>query len=139
MAKALLSTYNSNIGAVAANGIVPLGSAVRRFGCYNGVNTIDLGNSGIVLSAPGYYTVEATVNATAGATGTLTATVYQNGIAVTGASISGTAAAEADSVVLSIPAFAVRVFCGSQPSTLTIILSGGASTAGTANVLVEKV
>lgn len=136
MSRCLLYTYNPAAGAVAAGENIPtgtIGSIVRRHGCAAAPSL-----SGIQLTEEGYYKVFITATVTAEAAGTLTATLKQDGTAVPGTAVSGTAAAAGDEVILKIPAAAVRVLRCPSRSVLTVTLTGGAATAASMAVLVDK-
>lgn len=137
MSKALLYVYHPAAGAVTAGSAVPLGTngnIVRRYGACS----LNLENNAVSLLKEGFYAVDATVVATAAAAGTLTATLYQDGTAVPGATVSAAAAAAGDAVTLTLPSSAVRMFCRQCQSVLTVRLSGGDATAAAISVRVEK-
>ena len=129
--KSGLYTVNTSTQSVAVGGTIALGSAVRRFGC--GAN---LNGNGINLTAAGYYAVDVSVTAQPTAAGTVTVSLYSNGVAVPGATASVTAAA-GDAAVLSFPAM-IRILCDGNASTLTLVLSGEASTVTNVATVVTK-
>lgn len=132
MAKAAIYTANQGAQALQIGSVLSLGSIIRRFGC--GVN---LNGNGVVIDAPGYYDVDASVTATAAAAGTVTVTLLRDGVAVPGAVASATAAA-AGTVALPITAL-VRQACGcSGGSTLTLVLGGTAATINNVALKVIK-
>lgn len=134
MAKSMIYTYNPTAGAVAANGVAPIGGSgaiVRRYG-----GCIQAGRNGITLEGEGYYTVAPVVVAVAAAAGNITAALYQDGSPVPGASVTAAATA-GGSVTLALPTSAVRVRCNCTQSTLTVVLSA-AATAATVSALVTK-
>lgn len=130
--KALLYTALETPTAVAVNGVIPLGAIIRRYG--NGVN---LNGTGINVEGAGYYSVDVSVTAVPDAAGTVTVQLMQNGVAVPGASASATVAAVNTTVTLAFPA-AVRLGCCSTGATLTLALTGTASTVNNAAVVVTK-
>ena len=58
--------------AVAVDGVIPLGSLIRRYGCDVALN----GNS-VNITGAGYYDVDASVTVTPTAAGTVTVTLYK--------------------------------------------------------------
>lgn len=113
----------TNIG----NGICSLG--------YNGVIIGSAGCPCVCNDAAGYYSVSVNTTLVASAAGPVTATLYQDGQAVSGATQTVTAAA-ADSVGIAFTA-PVRVYRGQVSSRLQVIVTGQAVT--TSNVAVEVV
>lgn len=137
MSKAVLYVYNPAAGAVADGSAVSMGNGgniVRRYGG----SCVNLENGAVMLLAEGYYAVDMTISATAEAAGDLVATLLQDGTAVPGASVTATAAAAGDAVSLRIPSAVVRMFCRQCQSILTVVLSGGASSATTIAARVIK-
>lgn len=132
MSKSAIYTANSATQAVAIGGTLALGSIIRRFGC-----AVNLNGNGITLSEPGYYDVDASIVVAPTAAGTVTVTLFQDGVAVPGATASATTTAAADAVTLNIPAL-VRVMCNSN-SILTLVLTGAASSVTNVAFVVEKI
>lgn len=117
--------------SVLAGGTVPLGAAVRRYGC-----GVDLNGNALQLIAPGYYDIKVNVTAQPEAAGPITATVYVDGVPYPGAVGTVTAAAAGDDVQIVIPAI-VRNNCNSR-RMVTVVLSA-AATVTNAAVVAEKV
>lgn len=130
--KSAIYTANAATQAVAIGGTLALGSIIRRFGC-----SVNLNGNGITLSEPGYYNVDASIVVAPTAAGTVTVTLFQDGVAVPGAVASATTTAAADAVTLNIPAL-VRVMCTSN-SILTLVLTGAASSVTNVAVVAEKI
>lgn len=130
--KSAIYTANTATQAVAIGGILALGSIIRRFGC-----SVNLNGNGITLSEPGYYNVDASIVVAPTAAGTVTVTLFQDGVAVPGAVASATTTAAADAITLNIPAL-VRVMCNSN-SILTFVLTGAASSVTNVAVVAEKI
>lgn len=82
-----LYTINTNLD-VAANGTIPVGSTVRRFGCNLQVNGPD-----IVCCGVGYYDVEGSITLTPEGAGEVGVQLYADGAPVPGAlaTVTGTA------------------------------------------------
>lgn len=110
---------------------------IRRFGC-----NVQLSGNGILVEGAGYYDVDTSVTATPAAAGNYTVTLYQDGVAVPGATQTVTAAAAA-SITFNIPAL-IRLQCCNSSATLTLVLSTAAALPATivvnnVAVTVEKI
>lgn len=130
--KSAIYTVSTAVQAVVAGSTLSLGSTIRRFGC-----AATLSGNAIALNAPGYYDVDVSITASPTAAGTVTATLYQDGVAVPGAVASVTTTAAANSANLTFSAL-VRVLNGSNVSNLTLVISGAASSVTNTAVVVEK-
>lgn len=69
--------------STAAGTAIPLGTTIRRFGC----NAVLSGN-GVLLKGQGYFDVDASVTFTPTAAGAYTVTLFKDGVAVPGATLS---------------------------------------------------
>ena len=118
--------------AVAVDGVIPLGSLIRRYGC-----DVALNGNAVNITGAGYYDVDASVTVSPAAAGTVTITLYKDGVAVPGATASETAAANG-TVDLSIPAL-VRQVCCAAGSALTLMLTGVAATVNNVALRVQRV
>ena len=118
--------------AVAVDGVIPLGSLIRRYGC-----DISLNGNAVNLTGTGYYDVDASITATLTAAGTVTATLYKDGVAIPGATASATGAANG-TVDLSIPAL-VRQTCCAAGSALSLVLTGAAATVNNVALRVQRI
>ena len=132
MSKSLIYTAMTAPVDVLANGQLPLGTIVRRYGC--GINQ---NGNGIALSEAAYYNVHANVVVAATAAGEISATMQVNGVAYPGAIATETAGAAGDVVTLPIDAI-VRVGCCDGIKSLTLVLSA-AGTVRNVSVSVERV
>ena len=131
--KSLIYTAMQPPTAVAVNGIIPLGTIVRRYGC-----NCNLNGNGIAINGQGYYDVDVSVEAVPDAAGTVTVQLLKDGVAVPGATAAATVAAVANTVTLAFPA-TVRLGCCSTGSVLTLLLTGAASTVNNVAARVEKI
>lgn len=86
--KSALYTAMQTPTEVAVNGVIPLGSLIRRYGC-----DITLNGNAANIVGNGYYDVDASITVAPTAAGTVTATLYKDGIAVPGATASAAGAA----------------------------------------------
>lgn len=118
--------------AVAVDGIIPLGSLIRRYGC-----DVALNGNAVNITGAGYYDVDASVTVLLAAAGTVTITLYKDGVAVPGATASETAAANG-TVDLSISAL-VRQVCCAAGSALTLVLTGIAATVDNVALRVQRI
>ena len=117
---------------VSAGGVIPLGSLIRRYGC-----DISLKGNAVNLTGTGYYDVDASITATLTAAGTVTVTLYKDGVAVPGATASETGTADG-TVNLNIPAL-VRQACCAAGSALTLVLTGAAATVNNVALRVQRI
>lgn len=117
---------------VAVDGVIPLGSLIRRYGC-----DISLNGNAVNLSNAGYYDVDVSVTVASTAAGTVTATLVKDGVAIPGATASAAAAAGAPTV-LSFPAL-VRQACCAAGSALTLVLTGAAATVNNVALRVQRI
>lgn len=118
--------------AVAVGGVIPLGSLIRRYG-----GDLSLNGNAVNITGAGYYDVDASITVLSTAAGTITATLYKDGVAVPGASASATAAANG-TVDLNIPAL-VRQVCCEAGSALTLVLTGAAGTIVNVALRVQRI
>lgn len=130
--KSLIYTAMQTPTAVAVNGIIPLGTIVRRYGC-----NCNLNGNGIAINGQGYYDVDVSVEAVPDAAGTVTVQLLKDGVAVPGATAAATVAAVANTVTLAFPA-TVRLGC-STGSVLTLLLTGAASTVNNVALRVQRI
>ena len=131
--KSAIYTANATTQPLVVGNTIALGSIIRRFGC-----SVNLNGNGINLREAGYYDVKASVTAAPTAVGTVTATLFRNGVAVPGATASASVSTANNSVTLPIVAL-VRENCCDEDSTLTLVLSGTNSNVANVAVVVEKV
>ena len=130
--KSALYTALQTPTAVAVDGVIPLGSLIRRYGC-----DISLNGNAVNLSGAGYYDVDVSITVAPTAAGTVTATLVKDGVAIPGATASAAAAAGAPTV-LSFPAL-VRHACCASGSALTLVLSGAAATVNNVALRVQRI
>lgn len=115
----LIYTANTTAQTIPVGGTVDLGSIIRRCGC-----ALSASGNTITLHKSGYYDVSVGITATPTATGTVTATLYQDGVPYPGATVSATVAATDTAVALPIPAVPVRLCGECCTSNLTVVISG---------------
>lgn len=132
MSKSAIYTTNTTAPTIAVDGIIPVGTTTRRYGC----NIRQDGNA-ITICGQGYYRVNVSATVTPAAAGTVSVTAQKDGVAIVGATGSETVAAAATAVNIGITAI-VRNACGCDISILSFILGGGAAVVDNFAVTVEK-
>ena len=142
----VLQLTNTNIGAVAIDEFMPFGNITRKISsgnnCCQTFNVATTGADTIVLNEPGNYRITYNASLTAGAAGEIGVALLSNGNQVY--SVDSSVGGEGSVVNLNLP-YEVRVCPNSCavpnncPMTIQIKLTGVAITAGTSNILVEKV
>src|SRR5699024_8132404 len=111
----LIYTANSTAQTVPVGGTANLGSIKRRTGC-----ALSMSGDTITMHKSGYYDVYAGITTTPNAAGTVTATLYQDGVPVPGATASATVAATDTAVSLAFTAV-VRLCGECCTSNLTVV------------------
>ena len=119
MGKSLIQTVNQTSQAIEENGIVSLGSVLRRYGC----NCRLTGNA-IELVGQGYYVVDVDVSVSPTAAGAVTVALYNNNVQVPSAIAYGTG--EADSPLTLTISTTIRQMCCDSADSLTVVLLEGA-------------
>ncbi|MDD7314766.1 MAG: hypothetical protein PUH11_03455 [Bacilli bacterium] len=135
--KSVLYAAMQTPSAVAVGGVIPLGSLIRRYGCDLSLNGNAVNITGGNQSA-GYYDVDASLTVAPAAVGTVTVTLFKDGVAVPGATASATAAAVNDALDLNITAL-VRQVCCAAGSALTLVLTGAAASVDNVALRVQRI
>ena len=134
MSKSLIQVVNPSPSAVAVNGIIPLGSVQRRFGC-----NCHLSGNAIEIDGQGYYTVDAAVSIAPTAAENVTVALFSNGVQVPGAVASGSVSTAATPITLPIFATLRQGCCCENADILTLVLLAGAGDVQNVSLRVEKV
>ena len=132
MSKSAIYTTNTTAPTIAVDGIIPVGTTTRRYGC----NIRQDGNA-ITLCGQGYYLVNVSATVTPTAAGTVSVAARKDGVAIVGATGSETVAAVSNAANISITAI-VRNACGCDSSILSFILGGVAAVVDNFAVTVYK-
>ena len=132
MSKSAIYTTNTAAPTIAVDGIIPVGTTTRRYGC----NIRQDGNA-ITLCGQGYYLVNVSATVTPTAAGTVSVTAQKDGVDIVGATGSETVAAVSNAANISITAI-VRNACGCDSSILSFILGGVAAVVDNFAVTVYK-
>ena len=139
----LIQMTNSNIGAIAVDALMPLGTITRRFGVGGNNPTYTTANSNvdtITINDEGYYDIVYNTSVVATAAGTMGFALLTNGDEIYEVTQTVTAG---DSFSFTLP-FTVRVYAKScnaptnNPMNIQIQLTGVAVTSGTSNIQIEK-
>lgn len=135
MSKSAIYTVNSSPQNVAVNGIISLGSIIRRFG-----PNLNLAGNAIQINGSGYYNLDSSITLAPTAAGNVTVSVFKDNVLIPGAIATETATAANDPVNISINAL-IREMCPccDELSNLTFVLTGTASSVTNIAVTVEKI
>jgi hypothetical protein len=133
MSRSLIQTANQSPQAVAVNGIIPLGSVQRRYGC-----NLRMSGNGIEVSGEGYYTIDCNASVLPTAIGAVTVAVYNNGVQIPGAIAYGYAATAETPVTLGINTTIRQGCCCDSADNLTCVLLDGPGTVSNISLRVIK-
>ena len=131
MRSSAIVTRSAGASTVAVGGTVPLGTTVRRAGG----NIVRAGDS-VACRGVGYFDVTAKLVVTPEAAGTVTVSLLSDGVTIDTASATVAAADTATTLTL---AGAVVNQCGCVSKSLSLVLSGAASSVASTVVSVVKV
>ena len=133
MSKSLIQTVNQSTQSASVNGIIDLGSVIRRFGC-----NLRLNGNAIEVDGAGYYTIDANVTIAPTAAGNVQVAIFKNGVQLTGATATGAVSTAGNPITLPIQT-TIREGCNCDGGTsLTLVLLAGAGTISNVAVRVEK-
>ena len=128
----LIYLTTPSTATVAANGVLPLTTIVRRRG-----QSVQQSNDSVVLGAPGYYHVSVNATFTAPAAGVVTLELRQDNLLVSGGTASTTITTATTEVrSLSFESI-IRVPCCGAPVTLSVVNTGVAITTSNISIAVE--
>lgn len=131
MSKSAIFTSNQSNQAFAANAVIPFGSVIRRYG-----PSVQLDGSSILLCGSGYYDCECSFSAIPAAAGNVTIQLFQDGVAVPGATATGTGVAGSP-LNLSFPCLVRNCGCDCN-STLTLRCTAALTNLVNLAIVVEK-
>lgn len=134
MSRSAIYTVNNTIQNVAVDGNINPGVVTRKFG-----NNLSLEGVAIRECGTGYYKYCASFTIAPTTEGNVTVTAFKDGVAIPGATASGTAAAAGDFVNLNL-VFITREFCGccEDISNITFTLGETASSVTNVGIAGEK-
>lgn len=125
----VLYAANTSTQTLAIGDAVDFGGVVRRYG-----KNINISGGRPYTIGAGYYKIIANVNFSA-AEGEVTVSLLKDGLPITGAEATITAAATTNYNV-TIPAIVRNVCC--KDSEITAVITGAASTVINASIAIEK-
>lgn len=135
MSKSAIYTVNNSAQNVVVNGDINLGSIIRRFG-----PNLSMNGNAIQVCGPGYYDIETSITLAPTAAGNVTVTVFNDNIAIPGATATETAASANDLVNLSISALLREPCqCCESLTNLTFVLTGTPASVTNIATVVEKI
>ena len=134
MSKSLIQTSNQSAQAVALNGIISLGSVLRRFGC-----NCRLSGNAIEVDGEGYYTIDANVTVAPTAAGTVTVGLFKNGVQIPGAISSASTGTAGNAVNVGLVTTIRQACCCDSADSITCVLLAGPGTVNNISLRVEKV
>ncbi len=118
--KSAIYAVNTSTATIPDGGPYQPNTIIRRFG-----QCCQMANNAMELNGQGYYDVAVTATVIGTAVGNVTMAVYQDGAPVPGMNASQTVKAIGDTVTLGTSGI-VRVYCGKNNSTLTVVIGGQA-------------
>lgn len=131
MSKSTLYAVNSNDQVLTDGATVNFGNVVRRYGCH-----CNLSGGNAYVKGCGYYAISVNVTANATAAGTLSMTLYKDGVAIPGAVVSKTVAA-GSIYNAALSNVIIRQTCDCE-DVITAVISGTGATITNAAITVEK-
>lgn len=130
--RSAIYSVNTSTATILEGGTYQPNTIIRRFG-----QCCQMANNAMQLNGQGYYDVAVTATVTGTVAGNVTMTVYQDGAAVPGMNATQTIKAVGDTVTLGTSGI-VRVYCGKNSSTLTIVIGGQAVTGNNLAIDITK-
>lgn len=133
MSKSLIQTANPTTQAVSENGIINLGTVLRRYGC-----NLRLSGNGVEAVGGGYYEVNATVTVEPTAIGNVSVSMLVDGSGIPSATATGYASAANVPVTLPIVTTIRKGCCCDGASNITFVLTAGAGDVTNISVRIIK-
>lgn len=130
MSNSLVYAVNPNSQVIVVEDTLSFGNPVRRYG--NNCNVIG-GNA--VVNGKGYYDISADMIGVASTAGIVTMTLYKDGSAIPGATVSQTVT---DGSTVSLSTFAIIRNTCCCDSTITAVISGVPLAVSSASISVIK-
>nr|DAW53819.1 MAG TPA: hypothetical protein [Caudoviricetes sp.] len=130
--KSAIYAVNTSTANIPEGGTYQPNTIIRRFG-----QCCQMANNAMELNGQGYYDVAVTATVIGTVAGNVTMTVYQDGAAVPGMNATQTIKAVGDTVTLGTSGI-VRVYCGKNSSTLTVVIGGQAVTGSNLAIDITK-
>ena len=133
MSRSLIQTTNQTTQAVALNGIISLGSVLRRFGC-----NLRLSGNAVECVGEGYYTISCNVSVAPTAAGDVAVALFDNGVQIPGAIAYGSVAAAGDLITLPIETTIRQGCCCDSADSVTVVLLAGPGDVENVGMRIEK-
>lgn len=135
MSQSAIYVVNNSAQNVAVNGVISLGTIIRKFG-----QNLNLSGNAIQINGAGYYDLDASITLAPTAAGNVTVTAYKDNVIIPGAIATGSTTAANNPINLSISSL-VREFCPCCEGlgNITFVLTGTAANVSNIAVVVEKV
>ena len=133
MSKSLIQTTNQTSQAVSENGIISLGSVLRRFGC-----NCRLSGNAVEVTGEGYYKIDCNVSVAPTAAGDVTVALYNNGAQIPGAIAYGAVSTAGNNTTLPIETTIRQGCCCDSADSITCVLLAGAGTVSNISLRVTK-
>ena len=133
MSRSLIQTTNQTSQTVAENGIISLGSVLRRFGC-----NCRLSGNAIEVTGEGYYKIDANVSVAPTAAGPVTVALYNNGAQIPGAIAYSSVSTAGNSITLPIETTIRQGCCCDSADRITCVLVEGPGTVNNISVRIDK-
>lgn len=130
--KSAIYAVNTSTVTIPEDGNYQPNIIIRRFG-----QCCQMANNVMELNGQGYYDVAVTATVIGTVAGNVTMTVYQDGAAVPGMNATQTIKAVGDTVTLGTSGI-VRLYCGKNSSTLTVVIGGQAVTGSNLAIDITK-
>lgn len=133
MGKSLIQIVNTSTQAVAVDGTISLGAALRRYGC-----NLRLNGDAVEADGAGYYTIDGTVTVAPTVAGVVTVAVYVDGLPLAGATASANVATAGNAVTLPLCGTIRQGCCYDSANSITVVLESGAGNVTNVSLRVEK-
>ena len=133
MSRSLIQTTNQTTQPVSLNGIISLGSVLRRFGC-----NLRLSGNAIECVGEGYYTISCNVSVAPTVAGDVAVALYDNGVQIPGAIAYGTVSTAGDLITLPIETTIRQGCCCDSAESITAVLLAGAGDVANVGLRIEK-
>ena len=130
MSRSAIYTVNGSPQTVVENGIINLGTIVRKFGC-----NLNLAGTGVQIAGPGYYRFDVSVTLAPDAVGNVTVTAYEDNVPVQGATATAAVETANNPVNLDL-SFVVRQSCSCCEGLSNLIFKVSENAAEVTNIAI---
>jgi hypothetical protein len=130
MSRAAIYTVNESSQTVAEDGVINLGTIVRKFGC-----NLNLAGTGIQIMGPGYYRFDSSITLAPDAAGNITVTAYLDNMPVQGAVATAEATAAGDILNLDLD-FIIRQSCPCCEGLSNLVFKVSENAADVSNIAI---